>query len=375
MSRKMVGVILTGGRKPSMKELVSKRSVSAVPVGGKYRAIDFSLSNLVNSGVNKVAVLTQYSFRSLMDHVGSGRPWDLDRQNAGIFMFLPYLSDDDGNWYKGTADGLFKNLTYFRRTRAEHVLLVSGNCVYKMDYDKLLDKHVESGADITVVYRDMCDLEDADLSNYGIIEVNETSRIVDFNEKPVSPKGTKASLGIYILKRELLMDLLVEANAKGRYDFVKDIVIRNIEKLNIKGFEYKGYWRALNSIPMFYRCNMELIDPDISTKLFTSDWPIYTKVKDETPAKYNEEANVKSSVIADGCIIEGEVYNSVLSRGVIVRRGAVVKDSIIMQGTVIEENAYIEKAILDKDVLVKAGKSLKGEAKYPVIVAKRAVVE
>ncbi len=375
MSSKMVGVVLTGGRKPAMKELVTKRSVSAVPVGGKYRAIDFVLSNLVNSGVYKVGILTQYSFRSLMDHIGAGKPWDLDRKNSGVFMFIPYLANDDDGWYRGTADGLFKNLAYFKRSRAEYVLLVSGNCIYKMNYEKLLEKHLESGADISVVYRDMADLEEADLSNYGIIDLDEGGKIVDFNEKPAKPKGTKASLGIYLLRRELLMDLLVESNAKGRYDFVRDIVIRKIDKLNVRGVEYKGYWRALNSIPMFYRCNMELIDPEISTELFKADWPIYTKVKDSTPAKYNEEAEVKSSVVADGCIIEGEVINSVLSRGVVVSRGAVVKDSIIMQGSVIEENAYLEKAILDKDVRVKAGKSLKGESKYPIIVAKRSVVE
>ncbi len=375
MSSKMVGVILTGGKKPGMKELVTKRSVSAVPVGGKYRAIDFALSNMVNSNIYKVGILTQYSFRSLMDHIGSGKQWDLDRKNAGIFMFMPYLSDDDASWYRGTADGLFKNLTYFNRTRAEYVLLASGNCVYKMDYEKLLEKHKESGADISVVYRDMSDLKEADLSNYGMIDLDENERIVDFNEKPAKPSGTNASLGIYLLKRELLIDLLVESNAKGRYDFVKDILIRKIDKLDIRGVRYMGYWRALNSIPMYYRCNMELIDPKISTKLFTRDWPIYTKVKDETPAKYNEEAMVKSSVVADGCIIEGEVYNSVLSRGVVVRKGASVKNSIVMQGSIIEEGASLEHAILDKDVVIKAGKSLKGEGKYPVIIGKRTVVE
>ncbi len=375
MSNRVLGVILTGGRKPDMKELVAKRSVSAVPVAGKYRAIDFTLSNMANSGVHKVGILTQYSFRSLLDHIGSGKEWDLDRKNAGIFMFMPYLSDVDSGWYRGTADGLYKNLTFFKRSISEYVVIASGNCVYKMDYRILLEKHLENGADISVVYRDMSDLENANLSNYGIIQLDDNNDIVDFNERPASPKGSLASLGIYIMKRELLIDLLVESNAKGRYDFVKDILIRGIDHFKIKGVEFNGYWRALNSVSMFYRCNMEMINPKVSDEIFNSNWRIYTKVKDEAPAKYNEEAWVKSSVVADGCIIEGEVHNSVLSRGVVVKKGAVVKDSIIMQGSLIEEGAYLENAILDKDVVVKAGKKLIGEKRYPVIAAKKSVVE
>ncbi len=375
MSNNMIGVILTGGRKPNMKELVAKRSVSAMPVGGKYRAIDFTLSNMVNSGIHKVGILTQYSFRSLMDHIGSGKEWDLDRKNAGIFMFIPYLSDADAGWYRGTAEGLFKNIAFLRRSRKDYVVVAAGNCVYKMDYRILLERHLENEADISVVYRDMSDLEGADLSNYGIIELGENEKIVDFNEKTQNPKGTKASLGIYIMKRELLIDLLEESYAKGRYDFVKDILIRHIEKLNIKGVEYKGYWRALNSVSMFYRCNMEMIQPEVSEELFGTDWKIHTKVKDQTPAKYNEEAWVKSSVVADGCIIEGEVHNSVLSRGVVVKKGAVIRDSIIMQGSLVEEGAYLENVILDKDVVVKMGKRLVGEKKFPIIVGKRSVVE
>ncbi len=367
---RVMGIVLTGGRKESMKELVAKRSVSAIPVGGKYRAIDFVLSNMVNSGIDKVGVVTQYSFRSLMDHLGSGKEWDLDRRNNGLFVFPPYLAGENSGWYKGSADGIHSNLTFLTRSKEEYVLVATGNCIYNMDYSNLLEEHMSSEADITLMYRDMSDLDSNEWVNFGNIELDGDNRIVDFLEKPVHPQTSMSSIGVYILKRTLLIDLLVEGHAKGCYDFTKDIVIQKLDSLVVKGYKFDGYWRSMSSIPMFYRCNMEMINPEVTKELFEDNGRIFTKVKDETPTKYNEEAEVKESIVADGCIIEGEVYNSVLSRGVKVGRGSVIKNSIIMQDSIIGENVTLNYVILDKEVTVNDGKVLKGEHSHPVIVGK-----
>lgn len=366
----VMGMIITGGRKESMKELVAKRSVSAVPVGAKYRAIDFVLSNMVNSGFDKVGVVTQYSFRSLMDHLGSGKEWDLDRRNNGLFLFPPFLAGEGTGWYRGSADGMHNNLTFLTRSTEEYVVITTGNCIYKMNYNDLVKAHKKNGADLTLVYRDMSDLDESELVNYGILTLDKDERIVDMLEKPVMPQGSIASTGTYVLKRSLLIDLLIESHSKGLYDFVKDVVIRKLDTLVVKGYKFEGYWRALNTIPMFYKCNMEMITPEVTQELFEDGGRVFTKVKDETPSKYNEEAVVKESIIADGCIIEGEVYNSVLSRGVKIGRGTVIRNSIIMQDSRIGENVNLDYVILDKGVHVNDGKVLKGEHSHPVIVGK-----
>lgn len=366
----VMGIIVTGGRKESMKELVAKRSVSAIPVGGKYRAIDFVLSNMVNSGIDKVGIVTQYSFRSLMDHLGSGKEWDLDRRNNGLFIFPPFLAGEGSGWYKGSADGMHNNLTFLTRSLEDYVIVTTGNCIYKMNYNELVSAHVDSGADITLMYRDMSDLEQSEWVNFGNLELDDNGRIIDMQEKPVHPKSALSSTGVVVIKRTLLIDLLVESYAKGRYDFVKDVVIRKLDQLKIMGYKFNGYWRSMSSIPLFYKCNMEMINPDVTKELFEDEGRVFTKVKDETPTKYNEEAIVKESIVADGCIIEGEVYNSVLSRGVKIGRGTVVNNSIIMQDTEIGEGVSLDYVILDKEVTVNSGKVLKGEHSHPVIVGK-----
>lgn len=365
-----LGIIITGGKNEKLKELAWKRSVSAVPYGGRYRAIDFVLSNMINSGINKVGVLTQYSYRSLMDHIGSGKEWDLDRRRGGLFLFPPYLSGDNSGWYKGSADGLYHNSTFLRRSNEEFVLMTTGNCIYKMTYDKMLQEHIDSGADITILYRDMSDLEPEELKHLGILNFDKDNRLIEMYEKSPKPKGTLASLGVYIIRRKLLIDLLEESASQGYYDFVRDILIKKLDQLVIKGYRFEGYWKAMHSISMFYKANMDLLNPKVREELFMNDGRVFTKVKDETPAKYNEEAEVKNSIIADGCIIEGTVVNSVLFRGVKVSQGVVIKDSIIMQDTTILNGAQLTNVILDKEVVVGENKILKGEDSYPFIVGK-----
>lgn len=369
-----MGLILTGWKKPELKDLSYIRSASAIPVGGKYRAIDFILSNMVNSGITNVGVLTQYSFRSLMDHLGSGKEWDLDRRYDGLFIFPPSLNEDDTGWYRGSADAIYNNLSFIKRSNEEYVVIAQGNGILKMQMEEMLEYHKKVNADITIAYRKMYDYSPADLARMGIIETDEKGRVIDLQEKPLHPKTDLGSIGIYLMKRTMLISLLEECIAHGEYDLVKDIFIKKFNTLGIYGYEFKGYWRNISSIRTYYRCNMEMLDPEVRQELFVRDGKIYTKVKDEAPAKYNEEADVTNSIVADGCFIEGIVENSVLFRGVTVAKGAKVSNSIVMQGSFIEQDASLNYTILDKNVVLTKGKNLKGELDWPVIVGKNSRV-
>lgn len=369
-----MGLILTGWKKPGLKDLSYNRSVSAIPFGGKYRAIDFILSNMVNSGIKNVGVLTQYSFRSLMDHLGSGKEWDLDRRYDGLFIFPPTMTDEESGWYRGSADAMYHNLTFLRRSNEEYVVIAQGNGIFRMQMGDMLQYHIDKDADITLAYRKMYDYSSEELSSLGIIRIDGDNRIIDLQEKPLNPQSDLASIGVYLLRRKLLISLIEECIAHGNYDFVRDIMIRKLDELKIYGYEFTGYWRNIYSVRNYYRCSMEVLDPAVREELFVRNGKIYTKVKDEAPAKYNEEAEVTNSIVADGCFIEGTVENSVLFRGVTVSRGAVVRNSIIMQGSVIEPDAIVEYAILDKNVVLTRGKYLKGDADYPVVVSKNSKV-
>jgi len=372
--KRAMGIILTGGKNNRLKELSVERSIAAIPFGGKYRAIDFTLSNMVNSGIVNVGVLTQYSIRSLIDHLGSGKEWDLDRKNEGLRIFPPYLSEFGNGWYKGSADAIYNNMTFLERGDEEFVVIANGYAIYNMDYTPMLEQHVDKDADITIACRALDDLTENDKKTLGIVEIDEDSRIVDFKEKPLNPTGSLGSMGVYIMKRKFLIELMQDSAAKGYTDLVMDIIIRSIDSMRIYAYIFKGYWRPLNSIQLYYRANMDLLDPRVRRELLMDRRKIYTKVKDEAPAKYNEEADVKNSVIADGCIIEGKVENSVLNRGVRVMKGVHIKNSILMQGSTVEEGAQLNYCILDKGVTITAGKTLIGDQEWPLIVGKKITV-
>lgn len=369
-----MGVILTGGRNTRLKELSDTRSNAAIPVAGKFRAIDFVLSNMVNAGLNNIGVMVQYSFRSLMDHLGSGKEWDLDRRNKGLFVFPPYLTGNEYGWYRGSADAIYNNISFLKKSTEEYVLIAQGNCIYKMNFNDMLDFHVEKGADITIAYRDMSDYPYEEMIHLGGMDVSENGYVVDFIEKPSSPKYTDGSMGIYLMKRELLISLVEDCISHGNYDFVKDILVKKTGVLDIYGYRFDGYWRNFSTISSYYRCNMELLNLSLMREIFQDGGHIYTKAKDEPPTKYNDESIVKNSVIADGCIIEGRVENSVVFRGVNVKRGAYIKDCIVMQGSTVENDAKLQNIIVDKNVLITSGVSLAGAPSWPVIIGKETVV-
>lgn len=373
--KRAMGIILTGGKNNRLKELSLERSIAAVPFGGKYRAIDFVLSNMVNSGISNVGVLTQYNIRSLVDHLGSGKEWDLDRKTDGLRIFPPYLSEFGTGWYKGSADAIYNNLTFLEKSDEEFVIIGQGYAIYNMDFRPMLEMHVDKDADISIACRNMDDFSENEKKLFGMVEMNEDMRIIDFSEKPLNPKCNVGSIGVYIMKRKFLIELLQNSAAKGHTELVQDILVRNISTLRVYAYMFNGFWRPLSNIQLYYRTNMDLLNPKVRLELLMdSRRKIFTKVKDEAPAKYNEEAKVHNSIVADGCIIEGEVENCLLFRGVRVKKGANVKNCIIMQGSIIEEGVSLNHCIIDKEVVITAGKVLNGDSEWPLIVGKNVKV-
>ena len=371
---KAIGIILAGGNNDGrLGVLTDHRAAAALPVGSCYRAIDFTLSNMTSSGIGKVAVLTQFNSRSLRDHLTSSKWWDFGRKQGGLFVLTPYTSKEGSNWFRGTADSIYQNMSFLKRSNEEYVVITSGDSIYKMDYRKVIKAHVEKGADITVVYQNMAG---KDLSKFGVVEVDADGRLTGFEEKPEQPKAETASLGIYVISRTLLINLLDQAIPEGKYDLVKDIIIRYINTLKIYGYEYDGYWNAIGAgSAAYFATNMDFLNKEIRDH-FINKYPyIETKPKDEPPAKFNRGAEVKDTIVGSGSIFDGKVEHCVVFRKVRVGAGAVVKNSILMEGCQIGEGAVVENAILDKEVVVSAGQKVIGvSSEEPAILKKGTVL-
>jgi glucose-1-phosphate adenylyltransferase len=351
--KRVVALILAGGQGDRLSVLSEERAKPAVIFGGRYRIIDFALSNCVNSGVSRVGVLTQYRPRSLNDHIGIGRPWDLDRQGGGVTLLQPYLGHASSDWYTGTADAVFQNIYFLEETRAELVLVLAGDHVYKMNYDELIAYHVEKGADVTVPLYQV-PMEEA--HRYGVLTADEDGRITEFEEKPDHPKSNLISMGIYVFNRQTLIDALV-ADARredSAHDFGRDIIPQMVGAAgrSVYGFRFRGYWRDVGTIESYYQGNMDLLEDIPELNLYDPETRVRTRVTGYPPAKVGWRAYIQRSLLDLGCIINGHVEHSVLSPGVYVEEGAVVRDSIIFDDCHIESGAIIERAIIDKNVNV-----------------------
>lgn len=371
--KKAIGIILAGGNNEGrLGILTDHRAAAALPIGGCYRAIDFTLSNMSNSGIGKVAVLTQYNSRSLRDHLTSSKWWDFGRKQGGLFVFTPYTSNEDSNWFRGTADSIYQNLTFLKRSNEEYVVITSGDSIYKMDYREVIKKHIERDADITVVYQHM---ESKRLSRFGILQMDAEERLEAFEEKPEQPKSDAASLGIYVMSRKLLIDLLEQIIPEGRYDLVKDIIIRFIPQLRIYGYEYTGYWSSIGAgAAAYFKTNMDFLQKEIRDH-FVSEYPyIETKPKDEPPAKYNRGAQVTDSVVGSGTIFDGKVEHAVIFRMVRVGEGAVVRNAVLMEGCQIGRNCVVENAILDKEVVLSDGQQVIGVSPEEPAILKKGTI-
>lgn len=343
-SKEMIAMLLAGGQGSRLGVLTSNVAKPAVAFGGKYRIIDFPLSNCINSGIDTVGVLTQYQPLELNSHIGIGIPWDLDRNNGGVTVLPPYERSDNSEWYTGTANAIYQNLKYMENYDPEYVLILSGDHIYKMDYEAMLDFHKQNKADVTIAAFPV-PIEEA--SRFGIVVADEEKRINEFEEKPENPKSNLASMGIYIFSWKVLREALIALKDQSNCDFGKHIIPYCFDKgMRLFAYEFNGYWKDVGTLGSYWEANMELIDLIPEFNLYEEFWKIYTKQDMIEPQFVASTAKIQKAIIGAGDEIYGEVTGSVLSAGVTIEEGAVVKDSIIMRDTVIKKGAYIEKAII-----------------------------
>lgn len=342
---KALGIILAGGNNSKMRELSRKRAIAAMPVAGNFRCIDFALSNMTNSHIQKVAVLTQYNARSLNEHLNSSKWWDFGRKQGGLFLLTPTLTEDNSWWYRGTADAMYQNIIWLKRSHEPYVVISGGDCIYKMDFNKLLEYHMEKNADITVVCKEVD--PHVDISRFGVIRMNEDSRITEFEEKPMVAQSNTISAGIYVIRRRQLIEMLERCAEEGRNDFVTDILIRYKNMKRIYGYKISDYWANISTAESYYKANMDFLNADIRNYFFKQDPKIYSKIDDLAPAKYNNGADVHGSLISSGCIINGKVENSLLFKKVFVGKNCVIKNSIILNDVYIGDNTHIENCIVE----------------------------
>ena len=350
--KECVAMLLAGGQGSRLYALTGKNAKPAVPFGGKYRIIDFPLSNCTNSGVDTVGVLTQYQPLILNDYIGNGLPWDLDRTFGGVSILPPYQRQGSADWYKGTANAIYQNLGFIESYGAEYVLILSGDHIYKMDYDAMLRFHKEKGADCTIA---VIDVPLAEASRFGIMSADEDGRIYDFEEKPKQPKSTHASMGIYVFTEEKLAAYLSEDenDPASSNDFGKNVIPKMLaagEKMY--AYPFSGYWKDVGTVSSLWEANMDLLGPEPVLNLNDQTWRIFSRHEMRPPQYISADASVTDSLVTDGCEIYGTVIHSVLGSGVRVMPGAVVRDSVIMADVTVEENAEVNYCILDDGVTV-----------------------
>lgn len=348
IKKEMIAMLLAGGQGSRLGVLTSKVAKPAVAFGGKYRIIDFPLSNCINSGVDTVGVLTQYRPLRLNTHIGIGIPWDLDRNIGGVTVLPPYEKSSNSEWYTGTANAIYQNLEYMESYNPEYVLILSGDHIYKMDYEVMLDFHKANGAEVTIAVMPV-PMEEA--SRFGIMIADENKRITEFEEKPEHPRSNLASMGIYIFNWKTLKEALVAMADQPALDFGKHVIPYCHEKgAPLYAYEFTGYWKDVGTLSSYWEANMELIDIVPEFNLYEEYWKIYTKCEILPPQYIADNSVVERSIIGEGSDIEGEVYNSVIGCGVTIGKGSIVRDSIIMNQTIIGEGCELNKAIVAENV-------------------------
>lgn len=360
-----IGIILAGGNNSRMRELSNKRAIAAMPIAGSYRSIDFALSNMANSHVQKVAVLTQYNARSLNEHLSSSKWWDFGRKQGGLFVFTPTITADSSYWYRGTADSLYQNLQFLKSSHEPYVVIASGDGIYKLDYGKVLEYHIEKKADITMVVKKLEDR--SEINRFGVVSMTEEGRVTEIDEKPLETNLSTVSTGIYIIRRRLLIELIEKAAEEDRHDFVRDILVRYKNLKKIYAYKLDTYWSNISTVNSYYKTNMDFLKKDVRNYFFKQYPDIYTKVEDLPPAKYNFGAEVRNSLVSSGCIVNGCVENSVLFKKIYIGNNSVVKNCIILNDAYIGDNSYLENCIVESGSTIKANSRYVGEGD-PIIV-------
>lgn len=373
MPKNCQGIINLSENEYNISKLTSNRSIASIPIAGRYRVIDFVLSNMVNSGISNIGIFTDYNFRSLMDHTSNGTPWDLDRKIDGMFIFMPSYNPATTSVPRGDMHHFYSNIDYIRESRQEYVLISCSYMIVNVDFTGLYEQHILDGADITLCYKKVNNAH-TDFNRCYVLDIGRTGRILSAGVNMGHRGNANVSMEMYIMKKEIFTDIVMEAISRGKAFYLNDAINSSISDLKVVGFEHRGYLKCINSIENYYDANMDLLNPQISKEIFYSERKIFTKIKDESPTFYGENARVHNSFIANGCIIEGEVNNSILFRRVHIEKDAVVNNSIIMQNSIIHQGAQIDSLILDKGVVITENKALKGDKRIPLVIDKRKVI-
>lgn len=365
--KKILGMLLAGGQGSRLKTLTKHTAKPAVPFGGKYRIIDFALSNAANSNIQDIAILTQYKPLHLNEHLGIGQPWDYDRSPVGLKILSPYASEEGGRWFTGTANAIFENLDYIDSKNPDYVLILSGDHIYKMNYMKMVDAHIKCEAACTI---SVIEVPWEDASRFGIVNVDEELKITQFDEKPAEPKNNMASMGIYVFSWDILRKYLLEdeADSSSSHDFGHDILPKMLSEGNhMQAFLFKGYWKDVGTVRSYWESNLDLLDPHNSLNVFERDWRIYTNNKNLPPHRLGLNAKVSEAMINEGCIIDGSVYHSVLFSNVKVEEGACVENSVIQSNAVIKKGAVVKNAIVIENVVVEEDAVIGHESKVSLV--------
>lgn len=368
----VLGLIFANMHEQTLPELTKARAMASVPFGSKYRLIDFPLSGMVNSGITQVGIITKTNYYSLMNHLGMGSEWDLARKTGGLHILPPYGRENAG-MYRGRLEALAGAAEFIHESNAEYVVMADSNVVANLDIKPMVDFHEKNGADITCVYGSgVYTTERAQTQT--VLCVDENNMVYDVLARPVISGEMNIAMNIYVMRRKFLEEIIRESECRSLYSFETDILQHRLHDYKVMGYKYNKYFEVIDSMRTYYKATMDMMNREISHEVFSLDTPIYTKVRDVAPAKYGIDCSVKNSLIADGCIIDGTVENSVLFRGVRVGKGAVVKNSIVMHGAVIEEKASFINAIADKSVTVTKSRTITGSVDFPVYISKGGVV-
>ncbi len=361
-----VGMILAGGNSYRMKELSNKRAIAAMPIAGSFRSIDFALSSMSNSRIQKVAVLTQYNSRSLNEHLSSSKWWDFGRKMGGLYVFPPTVTVDNNFWYRGTADALYQNIDFLKNCHEPYVVIASGDGVYKLDYNKVLEYHIARKADITVVCKQLPPQED--VTRFGVLKMNEECRIEQFEEKPMASDANTISCGIYVIRRRQLIELIEKSAEEGRFDFVRDVLIRYKNVKRIYGYKIDSYWSNIASVDAYYRTNMDFLKPDVRDYFFRQYPEVHSKVDDLPPAKYNPGSEVRNSLVSSGSIINGCVENSLIFKNVFVGENCVIRNSIVLNDVYLGDNVHLENCIVESRDTIRANTYYNGDDGIKIVI-------
>lgn len=371
MPKNVLGIVYSNSYDSCLKDLTQRRTMGSMLYGGRYRLIDFVLSNFVNSGMTKVGLITNSHFRSLMDHVGNGRPWDLSRKVDGLYLLPPFNPSNAEHDSTNKLEVLGRIKDFVKACNEKYILLSDTNFICNIDLSEVFDFHSEKDADITIVYKKG---ELPSLENMMSLTVDDNGKVTSVAVNPPNTENVNFSTNIILIRKALFESLIADALSAGYTNFEKDIIQKNVDRLNIYGYEFTGWGCEIDSVEKYFEANMDLLNSDVRKDLFNKDRPVYTKVRNDMPVRYGVTSKVENSLIADGCTIEGTVKNSVIFRGVSIARGAVVENSIIMQDSFVSENVKLNCVIMDKDSVITPNKTLSGDKSYPFIVGKNIVI-